>query len=400
MNRLVLSASGSVRGRVLIVDKSGIVLSDSGGAEAVGSDYSSRPEISVALRGESDQLERSSDTLGTRILATADPIFIGDRVVGAVRITQSVDAVNSTINRSLLGLGLLALLVMAFALMIAAVIANQISRPIRRLEATARRFATGGLEETAEVTGSREQRSLARSFNEMTSRVERLLQSQTDFVASASHQLRTPLTGLRLRIEGLRDETGDPEDRKELDASLREVDRLSKMVDELLVLSRAGEVDVPGEILDLKEVTREAHGRWLKASGSRDLLLTGMDRGDIGTVFCARADLDRILDALIENAVNYSPENSEVGIDVRPSVIRILDQGEGLERGEEELVFERFTRGKSGKQGVSGTGLGLSIAKELARPWGANVTIETRAIRGAMATVDFSQQQSDGPVLR
>ncbi|MBK8294529.1 MAG: HAMP domain-containing protein [Solirubrobacterales bacterium] len=242
LDRLVGSASDTVRGRVLIADGSGIVLSDSGGPETVGRNYSSRPELSAALEGNSDQRERSSDTLDTRILATADPIFIGDRVAGAVRITQSVDAVDATTNRSLLGLGLLALLVLAFALIIAAVIANQISRPIRRLEVTARRFATGGLDEPAELTGSREQRSLARSFNEMTSRVERLLKSQGDFVASASHQLRTPLTGLRLRIEGLRDDSEDPADRQELSSGLQEIDRLSRMVDELLVLesSRRG----------------------------------------------------------------------------------------------------------------------------------------------------------------
>jgi len=137
LDRLVGSASDTVRGRVLIADGSGIVLSDSGGPETVGRNYSSRPELSAALEGNSDQRERSSDTLNTRILATADPIFIGDRVAGAVRITQSVDAVDATTNRSLLGLGLLAFLVLAFALIIAAVIANQISRPIRRLEVTA-----------------------------------------------------------------------------------------------------------------------------------------------------------------------------------------------------------------------------------------------------------------------
>lgn len=396
LDRLVGSASDTVRGRVLIVDSSGIVLSDSGGSETVGSDYSSRPEISAALKGVSDQQERSSKTLDTRILATADPIFIGDRVAGAVRITQSVDAVDSAINRSLLGLGLLAILVVAFALLIAAVIANQISRPIRRLEVTARHFATGGIDEKAEITGSREQRSLAKSFNEMTSRVERLLESQSDFVASASHQLRTPLTGLRLRIEGLRDEAKDPEDRKELESGLLEVDRLSRMVDELLVLSRAGEVDVPGEILDLKEIAREAYGRWAKASGRRDLKVTGLNRDDIATVFSARADLDRILDALIENAINYSPDGSAVEIEVLPSGIRVIDEGAGIGPDEEELVFQRFTRGRSGRQGVSGTGLGLAIARELARPWRADVTVKSREPVGTIATVDFSRARQEG----
>lgn len=391
MDRLVGIASRTVRGRVLVVDDSGVVLSDSGDTRTVGRNYGSRPEIAVALDGQSDQRERSSQTLGTKILATSDPVFRGERVVGAVRITQSVDAVSSAVDRSLLGLGLLALLVLAFAMVVAAVIANQISRPIRRLDVTARRFATGRTETEAEVTGSREQRSLARSFNEMTSRVERLLGSQRDFVASASHQLRTPLTGLRLRIEGMSEEVSDPRTRKELGAALREVDRLSRMVDELLILSRAGEIDVPGESVDLRELAAEAHDRWVSAVGERRLVLSGMERDGIGSAFCARADIDRVLDVLVENAVNYSPAGSEVGIVVAPGKILITDEGEGLEPGEEETVFERFTRGRAGRQGVDGTGLGLSIARELAGQWGASVAIESRAEGGTRATLDFSR---------
>ena len=105
----------------------------------------------------------------------------------------------------------------------------------------ARRVAGGELEAQAPLEGSAEQRSLAISFNDMTARMRRLLHSQQDFVADASHQLRTPLTGLRLQLEELRQtaEPGDPRVPR-LDAGLAEVDRLSEMVDELLILSRAG----------------------------------------------------------------------------------------------------------------------------------------------------------------
>ncbi len=393
LDRLVRIAGRTVRGRVLVVDAGGVVLSDSGGFASIGSDYSSRPEIAVALRGESDQRERDSDTLGTRLLATSDPILRGEQVVGAVRITQSVDAVQSAVRRSLLGIALLALLVVALALLVAAVIANQIARPIRRLEATARGFATGGadpdLGAMAEIRGSTEQRSLARSFNEMTARVGRLLRSQKDFVASASHQLRTPLTGLRLRLEGLSDQLGNPAERAEAEAGLVEVDRLSKMVDELLILSRAGERDAPGEYIDLEELSSEACDRWAAAAGDRDLVLDLPPAGTAGAVFCARADLERVLDVLLENAVNYSPGGTEIVVEVRPGQITVRDEGEGLEPGEEEAVFERFARGRAGRRGVKGTGLGLSIARELIEQWGGAVAISSRGGRGAEAVVDL-----------
>ncbi len=114
-------------------------------------------------------------------------------------------------------------------------------------------------------------------------------------------------------------------------------------------------------------------------------------------MFCARADIDRVLDVLIENALNYSAAGCEVGIEVAPAKILITDQGEGLEPGEEETVFERFTRGRAGSRGVDGTGLGLSIARELAGQWGASVALESRAQGGARATLEFSRGSPGEP---
>ena len=132
-------------------------------------------------------------------------------------------------------------MVLALGLAVGAVIARRIARPLNRLDATARQIADGDLDRRAPVEGTTEQRSLAHSFNTMTSRLAQALQAQRQFVADASHQLRTPLTGLRLRLEEARAESRDAAAREEIDLGIREVDRLSAMVEELLVLSRAGE---------------------------------------------------------------------------------------------------------------------------------------------------------------
>ena len=158
---------------------------------------------------------------------------------------------HSAVRRAELGLLLIALSVLALGLLAGVVIAAHVSQPLRRLEAVARRVARGDLSARAEVEGSREQRSLSRSFNEMTDRVVRLLAAQREFVADASHQLRTPLTGLRLRLEEARRILTNPEAGAELDAAIAEVDRLSHTVDELLVLSRAGERELTGAPIDL-----------------------------------------------------------------------------------------------------------------------------------------------------
>ena len=185
LSTLASTAANSVRGRILIVNASGGVLVDSAGPAQVGASYESRPELEAALAGRQIQVQRSSRTLGQEILATAVPIIRNGRPVGAVRVTQSIGAVHAAVRRAELGLALIGLVVLALGLSAGAVIAAQVARPLRRLEHVARRVAQGDLGARAEIEGSREQRSLSSSFNEMTDRIERLLRAQRDFVADA-----------------------------------------------------------------------------------------------------------------------------------------------------------------------------------------------------------------------
>ena len=389
--RLVRLSAESVRGRVIVVNARGRLVADSAGAPR-GRSYADRPEVEGALNGHSEQLTRNSETLGGEILATAVPVLEHGKTKGAVRITQSVDAVNRAVRTSILDVAALAAIVLALALIAGALIAQQIARPIKRLDRAARSVADGDLDAAVAVEGSSEQRSLARTFNEMTGRVRRLLRVQQDFVADASHQLRTPLTGLRLRVEGLAERfRDDPAAEAEIGAALREVDRLSSMVDELLILSRAGEHELPAEQLDLGDVAARAGERWGATAAERGIAIE-VEPGDGGsTAWCARPDLDRSLDALIENALLYSPSGSTVTVAVGPGWIEVLDRGPGLEVGEEESVFERFSRGSAGHRGPSGTGLGLAIARELTRQWGGEVSLRARDGGGLRAIIEVSR---------
>ncbi len=379
-----------VRARVLIVDRQGRVLADSAGRGELGVSYLTRPEIRGALAGRRTQIERTSATLGERILATAVPILHDGVTAGAVRVTQSVAAVHDAVLKAELAIALIGLSVLALGLLAGAVLAGQIARPLRRLEAVARRVAQGDLRARAEVEGSREQRSLAGSFNHMTDRIAALLSSQQDFVADASHKLRTPLTGLRLRLEAARELSEDPEAGEEIDAAITEVDRLARTVDELLQLSRSGSRSPVGTEIDLRDLAADMITRWQVEAGDRAITLTLAADGAAGTVFAARADLERALDVLIENALHYSPPGSEVTVATGRSRVEVRDRGAGVASDERELVFERFRRGRAGADGPPGSGLGLPIARELAREWGADVTLEARRGGGTVAVLAFA----------
>jgi signal transduction histidine kinase len=386
LERLVRISADTVRGRVIAVNGRGVLVADSAGP-APPIDYSSRPEIHAALNGRGVQITRNSKTLGEEILATSAPVLEHGRPAGAIRVTQSVAAVSRAVHSSILGLAVLAGVVMLLGVAAGAVVAQRIARPIRRLEGVARTFAGGDLDAAATVEGSKEQRSLARSFNEMTERVRRLLRVQQDFVADASHQLRTPLTGLRLRLEGLAERfRGDRPTREELEAGLEEIDRLSQIVDELLLLSRAGEHELPGERVELDQALADAAERWRPTADERGIRIEAEADGH-GGAWIAEPDLARAIDALLENALRYSPPGSTVSLSSGDGHVAIDDEGPGLLAGEEEVVFERFSRGSAGRQGPAGTGLGLPIARELTRQWGGEVTLANRAGGGLRATI-------------
>jgi signal transduction histidine kinase len=391
--RIVRAVAAGARGRVIAVDRNGRLIADSA-ADPKDQDYSARPEIRAALAGRRDQRERESATLGQALLATTVPILGDGRPVGAVRVTQSVDAVDRAVRRAWLGLALIGLVVLGVGLLVGSLLAGQITRPLRRLDDAARRVAEGDLSARVAIEGSAEQRSLARTFNEMTERLERLVRAQRLFVADASHELRTPLTGLRLRIEALRGSRLDAEAAADADAALTELDRLAQMVGELLELSRAGERDAAGERLDLDDVVRRAAERWQATATDRGQRVYAAD-SDGGHAWFARADADRIVDALIENALRYSPQGTEVEVATQPGRIEVRDRGPGLAAGEDERVFERFHRGSAARQGVPGSGLGLPIARELARRWGGDVRLCNRPGGGTVAEVTLPAQDAD-----
>jgi signal transduction histidine kinase len=377
-------AADDLDGRVIVVDQRGRLIADSARLEA-GS-YRDRPEIRTALEeGRIAQGRRFSETLGESLLFTAVPIVQGEDRVGAVRVTQSVDAIDQRVRRDILGLIGIGLIALVLGLAFAWVLAGTLARPLQRLAAAARRVEAGDLEARAEPEGSTEHREVAHAFNDMTERLGQVLEAQRQFVANASHQLRTPLTGLRLRLEAASLKAG-PELAAELEAAEREVERLARLLTALLTLAREGDRPATAATVSLAEAVEQARERWAeRAAQSEHRLVT--DCREEALARASDEDLAIVLDNLIENALNYSGGGTvtvECGRDGGEVYLAVLDEGPGLEPGDEDHVFERFARGSGGLRSP-GTGLGLALFATLARRWGGSARLVNRPEGGARA---------------
>jgi signal transduction histidine kinase len=362
-------------GRVVIVNRNGNALIDTSARVAGTESFASRPEIRQALAGKYPSGTRTSKTLRQRLLYVAVPISSSGRVHGAVRITYPMSTVDARIVRYWLILGLIGGTVLVGASLLGIWLSRFVTRPLRGLETAAAEVGAGRLDARAPDTdGPPEVRSLARVFNETVAKLARLLRSQEEFIADASHELRTPLTALRLRLENLEHAT-PVDNRDQLDAAVREVDRLSALVERLLSLARADASTGVADDVDAAGVIRGRLETWRTLADERDVRLAVTLNGG-GVVRAGEVRLVQVLDNLVANALAASPAGSTVTVALQktPSSVElhVRDEGPGLSAEQRSRAFDRFWRAGSGG---GGSGLGLAIVRKLVEADGGEVEL-------------------------
>jgi len=379
--------------RFVITDRDGRVIADTEHQATVGENYATpqRPEFATVFDkpgGDVYLQTRHSKELGEDLIVAGVPVVHFRAAIGAVRATQPVGEVRRQVVQAWFLLGLIGTIVLAVGLGLAYVLASTVTRPLRDLETVAEDLEAGDLQARARPHGPKEMMALAESFNSMATALASNIIAQQDFVANASHQLRTPLTGMRLRLEAIEGEGGFAgEQAAKAEA---ELDRLASLVQDLLRIARATTLEeATGRTVEASARATDAVSRWSgpAVDAGKTLVLEGAGRG---AVWADPADLDHVLDNLIENAIRYAPPGARIGVSSGSRngrvFLRVHDDGPGIPPEERDRVFERFYRGSSGKQSGPGTGLGLAIVFELVRRWDGDVRIEDGAGSGFEAS--------------
>ncbi|MFH8493661.1 sensor histidine kinase [Streptomyces coeruleorubidus] len=356
-----------------------------------------RPAEDAALTAALDRNDPTTDwgssfIWGPDLVITVPAETAGDdRVVGAVRIVYSTSEMTDRLWTIWGFRAILAVLVLVVAALLGVGVARRLTRPLRQLNDMASRFSDGDLTARSPVTGPPETQTLARTLNQGAERLDTLIAAQRIFVADASHQLRTPLTALRLSLDNIADGVDDEFVREDVEQATAEVVRMNRLVNGLLVLARAEAKVTAAEPLPLLDILRERLAVWRPAADERGVTIAL--RGSIDgrpSVLSSPGHLDQMLDNVLSNALEVSPDGGTITVRVDPRDdgvgVSVLDEGPGMSDAEKSRAFDRFWRGQ-GLTGKGGSGLGLAVVKQLATDDGGTVALTDAPGGGLCVTI-------------
>ncbi|HEU5155583.1 MAG TPA: HAMP domain-containing sensor histidine kinase [Streptosporangiaceae bacterium] len=329
---------------------------------------------------------------GDRMLAVV-PVGGSERPEGAVLLSRPLDPLNDRITRLWVRLAMVAVAAIAAAVLLAVALARWVGRPLRRLELAAESLGAGELgARAAPPKRPREVRRLTERFNVMAARLETLIYDSRTVLADVTHQLRTPLAALRLRLELLAQDAGPTGNAAEYDGALGELDRLSRLVDGLLAVARAENTTATPERVAVADLLRERAEAWRPVAAERDVDLS-VTAHDQLTALLGPGHLDHVIDNLIDNALTATPPGGHVRLAVR-SVDRrvrvtVADDGPGMSP---EAMREAFRRFRSGRP--RGTGLGLAIVHRLVTANGGSVSLTDTPGGGLTVVVDLPPERN------
>ncbi|MGW2741878.1 sensor histidine kinase [Streptomyces sp. NPDC001450] len=320
-------------------------------------------------------------------LLTAEPAGEVRSPSGAVVLARSATPLDARIAAIWGWSAAIGAVGLAASVLLSVRLARWVSRPLSRLDVTAQRLGEGALDERAEVgSGPPEVRRLAATFNTMAARTEALVHGHRAVLADVSHQLRTPLAALRLRLDILA-AGAEGDTAEELACAQEEIARLSRLVDGLLAVARAEQTTPRPVPVRVDEAIAERVAAWSPVAEERGVRLTA-SKGPALSAALGTGHLEQILDNLIANAVDAVPEGGHVTLDHTAvgglARVRVQDDGPGMSAEAKAVAFHRF-----GNPEAKGTGLGLAIVHRLVTANGGTARLEDTPGGGLTVVLDL-----------
>jgi len=334
------------------------------------------------------QAERSgtlvTDVAHDRVLVVV-PVRSGGRTVGFVALFRPMERLEYVLRTFWLTLVLIAVAALAAAVLIGLGLSRWAARPLAVLDSAARKLGHGDLSARAAAAACpAEFRPLANTFNTMAGRLETLVHDNRAVIEDVSHQLRTPLAALRLRLDLLAQESGEAAD---FAGALDEVARLSRLVDGLLAVARAENATSAAVTVQVEHVIGERIAAWAPVAAEQGIRLTSPELPPASALI-ADGYLEQILDNLIANAVDAAGEGNRITVSAVTAQQRVqvavADDGPGMSQAEMGRAFRRFATSTAG-----GSGLGLAIVYRLASSSGGSARLTTTEGGGLTVTVDL-----------
>ncbi len=384
-------------GRIIVIDLSGVVQADSF-SRLNGYIINTKEAYEVVQEGMDTsygfhKIYDSDDTGNfTWSINMVSAIIDDSRTVGAVIIVQSIADIVQRINQIQLRYYVIYAVSMLILIVIFGFLINRILYPLNELRKGTEAISGGDFSKRVKVSGRDEFASLGEAFNTMAVRLEDVDRARSDFISNASHELKTPLTSVKILTESILYENGVEESvyKDFLGEIDKEIDRMTELVNDLLFMTRLENLDpdaLPIENTSVTSIVDEVMDSLRQIADQKGILLT-KDLRYTGNIDCLRGHLKHAISNLVENGIKYTEQGS---VTIRTSkendscVFEIIDTGEGIAKKEQEKIFERFYRvSKSRTRETGGSGLGLYIVQRVAVLHNGSVSVESEEGKGAV----------------
>jgi signal transduction histidine kinase len=383
--RVAMERFGIENSRALILDPTGNIVWDS----QPGLKSPPPAELEQAAVAESSFSGTYRGGLNRRMLYVTTPLQGGGAFILAAPRPVGLLGLGDELLTPVLRAAAVGLIV---SVLLAFVLARWISAPLQKTARAAEAVAEGDYDQSLELVGPNETKSLAIAFNQMVSRVKASQLSMRAFVANVSHELKTPLTSIQGFSQAILDgAASDPEAQRSAAAVIySEAGRMERMVDELLDLARldAGQIILVREPVDLNLLLRGVLDRLSIKIAAKGVKVRSEIEG-LPPIVGDGDRLSQVFTNLLDNAIRHSPENGRIVIvgrkDVNSVVLEVADQGPGIPVELQPRIFERFFRIDKARAGgeTQGAGLGLAISKELIELHGGKIWVESEAGKGS-----------------